>query len=208
MFGEEVRAQMRTILARPERSLASPPWESAREAVGFDFPHDYRWFISEYGFGTVNDYLHILTVSSTYTKRERVGGFERLVAESRSIDSCGGDGHFDAPYCDVNWNGRILTFAADSPDGLLLQWGQDDGGDMYYWARETADADAWPVMVHRHNAGKWFRFDGCFVECMLAMMHETFPYPGEAINPEEEWAHTRAHPVWECDGDWDGYLLD
>jgi hypothetical protein len=205
MFGDDVKARMLRTLARPERAIVSPPWETAREAVGFEFPEDFRWFISTYGSGTVNDYLGVFPVSSPYAKSARTSGFEKLLGWSRSIDSCGGDGrHSDPPYCDVNWNGRILTFAADSPDGLLLQWGQDDGGNMCYWARETADSDTWPVMVHKHNAGMWFRFEGGFVECLLAMMEETFPIPGRPINPERRWEHARAQPVWKCEGDWNG----
>lgn len=194
---------MRRALDRPDRELATPPWETARDAVGFDFPEDYRWFITEYGYGMINNYLHIVEVSSPYSKRFRASGFEAIVAGSVNIDSCGGDEHWDPPYCDAYWNGRILTFAADSPDGLLLQWGQD-GGNMYYWAREAEDSDVWPVMMHSHNANEWFRFDGCFVECLLAMMGEEFPFPGEPINPGAAWAHARVQPVWRCRGDWNG----
>lgn len=204
MFDDDTRARMRRALARPDRELATPPWENARAEVGFDFPADFRWFITEYGCGAVNDYLQIRAVSATYDNSVRASGFEKLVAETWNIDSCDGDEHWDPPECDAYFDGRILTFAADSPDALLLQWGQDDGGNMYYWLRETEDSNAWPVMMHRHNANTWARFEGGFVECLLARMEETFPYLGRPINPEEAWAHTRANPVWKCRGDWNG----
>jgi hypothetical protein len=33
---------------------------------------------------------------------------------SGSIDSCGPE-HNEPPYCDINGNGRLLTFAGDAP---------------------------------------------------------------------------------------------
>lgn len=172
---------------------------------GHAFPRDYQWFIETYGYGTINDYLHVLSFSNWSAKGEDVDAVQKLLYWSRNIDSCGRE-HNDPESCDINWRGRRLSFAADDPDGLLFCWGKEDGGSLHYWAREDADPDAWPVMTFWRPSATWFRFEGGFVECLLAMMRETYPHPGMPINPEEEWEHARTQPVWECAGDWNGPL--
>ena len=183
--------------------VSPPPWAESAASVGFSYPADYCWFIETYGGGAINDYLRVWCPTSWNPRGDARDGFQRMTAESRSIDSCGPE-HNDPPYCDINWNGQLLTFAGDTPDGLLLQWGQDDAGNQYYWSRETGDPDAWPVMVHGRNSGKWYRHEGSFLTCLLAVMREEFPFPGQPLNPEEEWEHARTQPVWEFEGDWRG----
>lgn len=204
MFNEVIAKEMIRLLPPTlDRELVPPPWDELALPGGYAFPRDYRWFIETYGYGAVNDYLHILSLTPWSPRGGEVDALQNFLYWSQSIDSCGPE-HNGPGACDINWQGKLLSFAADDPGGLLLCWGKGDGGNLYYWARETGDPDTWPVMVHAHNSGAWFRLEGGFIECLLAVMRETFPRPGEPINPEEEWEYARAQPVWECEGDWSG----
>jgi len=170
---------------------------------GHAFPSDYRWFMEHYGYGTVNDYLHVLALTPWSPRGKDTDPVDELLHWSQNIDSCAGERH--APdSCDITWHGTQLSFAADQPDGLLLCWGKDDGGNLHYWARNSGSPDEWPIMTYWRPTAAWFRFDGGFVEFLLSRMRETFPYPGEPINPDGEWEHVRARPVWSCEGDWTG----
>jgi hypothetical protein len=203
MFNQAIADEMVRLLPPPDRSIAPPPWDELAMPGGHSFPRDYRWFMETYGAGAINDYIHVLPLTPWSPGGRDLDAVKEYLSWSQTIDSCSSE-HNDPDGCDINWRGEFLTFAADDPGGLLLCWGKEDGGNLHYWAREADDPDTWPIMTFSRPDAEWLRFEGGFVECLLAVMRETYPYPGEPVNPEEEWDHARARPVWGYEGDWNG----
>jgi hypothetical protein len=170
-------------------SPQTPPWHRSSSEIAIEFPDDFKEFVRAYGFGSINDYLHLVPIYSE--PADLYSGFRGFVKRTLDIGANSPDG-------DLGDSGPSLYPA----DGGLVLWATDDGGDLYFWLREGANSNLWPVMVWLRGSAEWRRFDDGMAACLLAILREEFPWPGSVLNPEPEWEHARTNPLWEYFCDW------
>ena len=79
MFDQAVMRELMHLLPAPGRDIASPPWTELSLPGGSAFPSGYRWFIEAYGYGSINDYLHVLALSRWSPKGEDTDAVKKML---------------------------------------------------------------------------------------------------------------------------------
>ena len=181
------------LVPPPECEVTCPPWHLAREQVGFDFPGDYREFVDRYGGGSLTSNgvvtsMGVMTPVSGSSFPGKLDGFagfvDAMVSEARS--------RFD--WTELRESGperRIYPLLPD-PGGLLL-WGDTDAGDCFFWSTDDADPSRWPIIIWQRHDGDVMRFDGGFVEFLVALLAGEHVLSQFLVGTE---------PRWTMDCDW------
>lgn len=155
-------ARLAQLAGLNQADAGSPlvPWHRAVEAVGIEFPPDYREFIDLFGRGEIRGDLGIIDPYPNIPGG--IDGFSRML--KRTTEDIGlefkkmRDESFDlCPY-------PILP----EPGGLLT-WGGNYNGDLCFWLTEDLDPGQWPVIVWLRGSfpNSWIRYDVGMVEFIL-----------------------------------------
>lgn len=181
------------LVPPPEAEVACLPWRLARGQVGFDFPEDYRAFVDRYGGGSFTSIgvvlsISVMTPASGFGFPRELDGFagffDAMVSEARS--------RFDwTELRESRPGGRTYPLLPD-PGGLLL-WGESDAGDCFFWSTEDPDPGCWPIIVWQRHDGDVMRFDGGFVEFLVALLAGEHALSRFLVGSE---------PRWTMDCDW------
>lgn len=169
--------------------LQAPPWGLSLVEVGIEFPDDYKAFVGVYGFGSINDYLHVIPMYEA--PADLYAGFPGFLKHTVEVG---------ANVADEDLGEPSMCFYPS--DGGLVLWASDDGGNLYFWLRDGADPNLWPIVIWLRGPVEWHRFNGGMTACLLAILREEDPWPGFVLNPEPDWEHARTSPVWDYLCDW------
>ncbi|MER5779841.1 hypothetical protein ABT144_37200 [Streptomyces sp. NPDC002039] len=114
-------------------------WDEMRGAYGTAFPGDFREFIDQFGGGSIEDQLVVLSPRLDESQPNAVSRFNRPVI----VEADRHDG----------WESPEL--AQRYPLAKMLIWGDTVGADTLCWFTEDQDPDVWPVAVFSRSSLMW-----------------------------------------------------
>ncbi|MFD7736430.1 hypothetical protein ACFV6F_39395 [Kitasatospora phosalacinea] len=162
----------------PEGGVVPVPWALGAETMGFQLPADYRAFADWYGSVRISDELHVYTPSTElgpyaggpvgfegflYYTTEPYGYCAWLAERYRDGD------HKGCPY---------PLFPAE---GGLLNWGNNYNSDHFFWLMRGPDPDRWLIAAAFDSMREWDLFEGGFLEFLLAVVTQQYPYHDDVI---------------------------
>ncbi|MFJ7023575.1 MULTISPECIES: hypothetical protein [unclassified Streptomyces] len=156
------------VLRTPGESPAACDWTAIGRAWNTQFPSDFKSFLSIYGSGTIEGYLHVMAP-------EIVGG------------EAGGSMDFVTDDARGTWE------VADHPPGLhasqedILAWGYTTTADFLCWLTSESDPDRWPVLVYSRGLDAW-----SVTNCGMAeylRMNFLREFPENPLNGVEIWGN-------------------
>ncbi|WP_189945483.1 hypothetical protein [Streptomyces roseolus] len=175
------------VLATTGRDLAAPrhavDWAAEEARLGTALPVDYKQLAEAFGEGAFDGWLRLYVPGSGGHGSDLVGNAFGLAEHVRA--------HGGAPW---------EPYAVYPAPGGLLQWGDTEQADTFYWLTEGRDPDRWPIVAVEDDFDSWVRFDGTITEFLYRLLtdrHHPFstaryfdrhwfePY-GEEDGPDEE----------------------
>jgi hypothetical protein len=141
--------------ANPAYTGTQGEWAAVESGLGVTLPRDYKQFISEYGAGSIDEYL--VVYSPFWSESSLAHELARLQhAYHYLVASLG---YFPVPY-------PIFPEV-----GGLLPWGSTANGDVCSWITDQGDPDRWPILID-DGEGSWERLDMSMTAMIYAGIRE------------------------------------
>lgn len=133
---------------RPVERGSDAGWRELEARLGFRVPNDYRWFVSTYGTGCIND---ILWVCSPFSAEPSKNLIARGLKRQHSI----------------GMHAREELYAVAPMDPYPIGY-SETGGDVC-WNRD-GDPEAWTIITMSHRPPEVSMFSLNFCEFLLAAL--------------------------------------
>jgi hypothetical protein len=128
-----------TILPPPPQPVDTGDeagWRTVSSAIGVRPPEDYVFFITLYGTGVINDFLHVYNPFARNPHLNLLATFGRHLFDLRELKS-------ESP--------SYYPFPIYFEPGGVLPWGVSIDGDLYCW-RTTGLTGRWTTtVIPRHS---------------------------------------------------------
>jgi hypothetical protein len=176
------------ILPAPERPVDTPgddDWQQAEGAVGRPLPPDFKAFVSRYGSGQIDGFLHVLNPIASREPVRLVPAVERLASGFRELRAAVAS---EVPY-------PIHPESAG-----LLPWAFSDNGDVFFWATDAADPADWSIVLAEAGGPGWASHPGPATSFLAELLSRTYrpPFlPGSWPSEVHSFAPYAADPLLE-----------
>ncbi len=145
-------------------------WDMAEVQLQTELPSDYKEFINEYGTGSINNFLWILT---PFDEDE----YMNLFIRGQEIIKAYTESKINEPeYFEHN------VFPIK---GGILPWGYTDNGDELYWLTE-GNCDEWKIVVYESRSSDFYEYNMGIVQFIYELISKkiicpAFPddFPGD-----------------------------
>ncbi|MFE9796032.1 hypothetical protein ACFYRL_30350 [Streptomyces goshikiensis] len=129
-------------------------WDEVAASYGFDFPSDYKDFVSVYGEGEIGPGISVQIPAAS--PGQMWPSVSRLPEMTRR--------NFSAK----EWKdpGSARLYSVDD----LLVWGAAEGGDILCWITRGDDSAAWPVAVFSRSEASWDVLPPGMVRTLLCIL--------------------------------------
>ncbi|URZ02827.1 SMI1/KNR4 family protein [Clostridium felsineum] len=165
--------QLKNIMkSKPQASNIgdNDEWNAIETQVGIRLPSDYKDFINEYGTGSINEFMWILT---PFDEDEYVNFGKRGEEISKA-------------YIESKANNpEYFKHEVFPTKGGILPWGYTENGDELYWLTVGA-SDEWHVIVYESRSSDYYEYNMGMVQFIYELVSgklvcPAFPddFPGE-----------------------------
>ncbi|MFF2774415.1 SMI1/KNR4 family protein [Streptomyces sp. NPDC058052] len=161
------------IVATTGWDLAAPrhavDWADVEARLGTSLPVDYRQLAEVFGEGAFDDHLRL------YVPGAGPRGSD-LVRHAHWLGEwAGARGELWQPY-------EVYP----APGGLL-QWGDTEQADTFYWLTEGNDPDRWPILATEDDFASWQRFDVTLTEFLHRVLTDPHHPYSTARHFDRHW---------------------
>lgn len=149
-------SDLTAVIAPPTDGLQPDvDWNAIEQRLGLPLPQDYKDFITTYGQGSFDDFLHPY---QPVTDNEYLDLAHRQEIDLWALRTIQEDFPEDVPY--------RLTEPAE-----LLPAALTDNGDIVYWqVNDPKDPGHWTITVNESRGPEWFRYDGGFTSFLAGVL--------------------------------------
>lgn len=150
---------LKSLIPPPDNAMfADSGWSQVENQLGVPLPADYKEFISVYGSGSLQSFLHIMNLSdSRIAFQEVVSVVFSQLSSYREAGKCG-------------------CYKAFPEPGGLLPFASTDDGNYLFW-RMDGNPDTWPVAAFDFSSGTIVDAPGVsMVECLLRFVRKDNPF--------------------------------
>lgn len=120
---DRVTERLREILSPPSEPVATgsvAEWQAVESRLGFRLPRDYKWFVSTYGFGSIDGSVLVFSPFA-----DPASNLERRILD-----------HQEAHLVAIEYDYE--------PEGLI-PWASNANRGCCYWETDNVDPDTWTV---------------------------------------------------------------
>jgi len=157
---------LQTLVVPPESpQTGEGDWKSVEDFLGISFPRDYKKFISFYGQGTLQSFMHIWSYLGKHDAKDVI---ENVTAEYKYDLEKGYEIEFK-PYPEP---GCLIPFASTN-DGNYLNW------------RTDGEPDSWCVVAYDCDTASLVPAEGVsMVKCIRMLIEKDDPFDDGFCNIE------------------------
>lgn len=145
---------------------ADSGWQEVETKLGVELPSDYKAFVSIYGSGSLQSFVHIVNYSD-----DRLSSEELISVVFSQLES-----YMDAGKCE--------EFKAFPEEGGLLPFASTDDGNYLFWKTE-GKPQQWAVVAYDFTSGTIVHVPGMgMVNCLLRLVQKDNPFGDRFCNIE------------------------
>lgn len=148
----------------------SNKWNAIEKQMRTKLPSDYKEFINEYGTGSINEFMWILT---PFDEDEYVN----LITRGDKISKAYIESKIKNP--------QYFKHEVFPNKGGILPWGYTENGDELYWLT-VENSDEWHIIVYESRSSDYYEYSMGMVEFIYKLVSgkiicPAFPddFPGE-----------------------------
>jgi hypothetical protein len=151
----------------PYRSATVRPidWELLQSTLGVALPADFRELADRYPSLKLDDFL-----------------FLRMPDPGNEIGYVRGTSDINEMMDSLSPDGMTEDYAFHPAEGGLIPWAASDQGDYFFWRKDGADPDRWPVVVFTAN-GDWWEHDGSCLALVVGFIDGSVEHLGLPPRP-------------------------
>lgn len=136
-------------------------WNKIERKLGTKLPYDYKAFINEFGTGSIDEFIWILT---PFDDDEYVNFFKKgeLIKEAYKSSKLSSPDYF-----------KHNIFPEKSG---LIPWGYTENGDELYWLT-SYDEHQWKVIVYTSRTSDYYQYEMGMVEFIFSIISKKLVCP-------------------------------
>lgn len=152
-------------------------WAEVETRIGLPLPQDYKDYITRYGAGDFDDFLHVCLPATTNEELDLASRRQMDIDALRELQN---EFEEEIPY-------RV----ADPAE--LLPVAVTTNGDIVYWhVTDPNNPDSWTITVNESRGPEWFRYNGSLTSFLadtlsrrirVSVFPSDFPDPEPAFTP-------------------------
>tara|TARA_R110002167_G_scaffold342940_1_gene551806 strand:- start:2041 stop:2580 length:540 start_codon:yes stop_codon:yes gene_type:complete len=155
-------------------------WQEVEKNLGVELPGDYKDFVSIYGSGSLQSFIHIVNYSDS-----RLSSAELISVIFSQLES----------YQEA---GKCEEFKAFPAEGGLLPFASTDDGNYLFWKTEGKPPQ-WAVAAYDFTSGTIVHIPGLgMVNCLLRLVQKDNPFGDRFCNIENFTPHCTFVPWQEA----------
>jgi hypothetical protein len=158
------------------QSLVTPPdtpfcantdWQQVESHLGIGLPNDYKEFISVYGTGSLQSFLHIWNYSDDQSsERDPINDIAEVFSQLEGYKQ----------------SGQTLDFRPFPEEGGLLPFASTDDGNYLNW-KIDGTPDEWSVAAYDFGSGTILHVPGLgMVKCLVRLVQKDNPFGDRFCN--------------------------
>ncbi|MDB5389235.1 MAG: hypothetical protein JWM11_4881 [Planctomycetaceae bacterium] len=141
-------------------------WDKAEKILGFNFPDDYKEFISAYGSGSLQSFLHIWNYLDSPSDADVTSAIPKIESEYQ----------YDKDH------GYQIDFVPYPQPGCFIPFCSTDDGNYLNW-RTLGKPNQWPVVAYDSASGQLVCAEGVnMVHCILLLVKKQNPFGDKFCN--------------------------
>lgn len=145
---------------------ADSEWQEVETKLGVELPDDYKAFVSIYGSGSLQSFIHIVNYSDN-----RLSSAELISVIFSQLES----------YQEA---GKCEEFKAFPAAGGLLPFASTDDGNYLFW-KTAGKPPHWSVAAYDFTSGTIVTVPGLgMVNCLLRLVQKDNPFGDRFCNSE------------------------
>ena len=159
---------LKAVVKPPINPLgANVKWETVESRLGVGLPADYKAFISVFGTGSLQTFLHIWNFSDTRMS-DPLKGIAKVFSQLEYYKK----------------TGKPIEFTRFPEVGGLLPFASTDDGNYLFWRME-GEPDSWDVAAFDFTTGFILDAPGVnMVKCLLRLVQKDNPFGDRFCNIE------------------------
>ncbi|GAB4158229.1 MAG: hypothetical protein Tsb009_35390 [Planctomycetaceae bacterium] len=160
---------LKTLVKPPESPKASGGnWEEVEKHLGITFPPDYKEFISIYGTGSLQSFMHIWNYLDVPADSDAKEVIKQITSEYE----------WDREH------GRPVEFVPYPQPGGLIPFASTDDGNYLNW-QTTGKPSEWCVVAYDCGPGRLIYAEGVnMVRCIRMLVQKDNPFGDAFCNVE------------------------
>ena len=156
---------LKTLVRPPkEPKYSSGDWGAIEDSLGIEFPNDYKEFISVYGSGSLQSFIHIVNYLDN-----RLSSQELISVVFSQLET-------------YKESGKCEEFKAYPDEGGLLPFANTDDGNYLFWVMD-GEPNKWAVAAFDFSSGLILHVPEMgMVKCLLRLVQKDNPFDGKFCN--------------------------